>query len=314
MLVSVSFKPPRAARWSDGVMSKPDIEAAAQFVAANARILDHRRFERLFPDGPAADGTATAVRDAVAAYRNPDGGFGHGLEPDLRDPASQPGAIEMALSTLDECDAWDDGLVTGACDWLQAHAPAEGGAVAVLSTVTSWPHAPWWVTEPGGPASLIQTGQIAGTLHARGVTHPWLERATGLMWSQIESLDTLTPYGARGVTRFLDHIPDRQRAHQALERIAPLLVAVVTLDPDAPGETHSPLDLAPLPDSIARSLFSDEVIGAHLDHLAGGQRDDGGWTFNWPAWSPAAELDWRGFMTVSALATLRANGRPPAGP
>jgi hypothetical protein len=307
MLVSVSFKPPLAAGWSDGVMSKPDIEAAAQFVAANARILDRRRFERLF-----VDSTAAAVHDAVAAYRNPDGGFGHGLEPDLRDPASQPGAIDMALSILDECDAWDDDLVAGACDWLQAHAPGEGGVEAVRPTVLSWPHAPWWVPEPG--ASLIQTGYIAGTLHARGVTHPWLERATGLMWSQIESLDTLTPYGARGVTRFLDHVPDRQRAHQALERIAPLLVAVVTLDPDAPGETHSPLDLAPLPGSSARSLFSDEVIAAHLDHLAAGQRDDGGWTFNWPAWSPAAELDWRGFITVAALATLRANGRPPASP
>jgi hypothetical protein len=35
----------------------------------------------------------------------------------------------------------------------------------------------------------------------------------------------------------------------------------------------------------------------------------GGWTFNWPAWSPAAELDWRGFLTVDALRALRANGR-----
>jgi hypothetical protein len=309
MLVSASFKTPRAARWSDELMSKPDIEAATQFLAANARILDRRRFECLF-----CGGSAAAVRDAVTAYRNPDGGFGHGLEPDLRDPASQAAAIEIALGILDECGAWDDDLVARACDWLQANAPAEGGAAAVLPTVAGWPHAPWWVPEPGGPASLIQTGQVAGTLQARGVTHPWLERATDVMWSGIESLQTLTPYDARGVTRFLDHVPDRQRAIHELERIAPLLAAVVTLDPDAPGETHSPLDLAPLPGSIARSLFSDEVIAAHLDHLAAGQRDDGGWTFNWPAWSPAAELDWRGFITVTALATLRANARLAARP
>lgn len=306
MRVSVSFNTAGHVRWSDGSMSKPDIEAAAQFVAANARVLDRRRFERLFRGGAAA-----GVRDAVAAYRNPDGGFGHGLEPDCRDPASQPAGVELALSTLDETDAWDDALVTAACDWLQAIAPAEGGAIAVLPSVTDWPHAPWWAPEPGGPASLIQTGQIAGTLHARAVTHPWLERATSLMWSRIEALDTLNPYEARGVTRFLDHVPDRQRAHQMLERIASLLAAVVTLDPDAPGETHSPLDLAPLPGSIARGLFSDDVIDAHLDHLAAGQQDDGGWTFNWPAWSPAAELDWRGSITVTALDILRANGRLP---
>jgi hypothetical protein len=81
------------------------------------------------------------------------------------------------------------------------------------------------------------------------------------------------------------------------------------LDPDAAGEVHTPLDFAPLPDSVARPLFDDAVIEAHLDHLAAAQRDDGGWTFNWPSWSPAAEADWRGFLTVDALRILRANGR-----
>jgi hypothetical protein len=53
----------------------------------------------------------------------------------------------------------------------------------------------------------------------------------------------------------------------------------------------------------------DATVNAHLDHLAQGQLDDGGWTFNWPAWSPAAERDWRGFLTVDALRVLRANNR-----
>ncbi|MGH3197852.1 MAG: hypothetical protein ACRDNT_18490 [Streptosporangiaceae bacterium] len=38
---------------------------------------------------------------------------------------------------------------------------------------------------------------------------------------------------------------------------------------------------------------------------------DGGWTFNWPSWSPAAERDWRGFLTVDAMRVLQANGRMP---
>jgi hypothetical protein len=42
---------------------------------------------------------------------------------------------------------------------------------------------------------------------------------------------------------------------------------------------------------------------------AAGQRDDGGWMFNWPSWPPAAERDWRGYLTVDALRILRANGR-----
>ena len=39
---------------------------------------------------------------------------------------------------------------------------------------------------------------------------------------------------------------------------------------------------------MARRLFSDEVIEAHLDHLLAAQRPDGGWTVNFPAWTEAA--------------------------
>jgi hypothetical protein len=84
---------------------------------------------------------------------------------------------------------------------------------------------------------------------------------------------------------------------------------LVALDPEAAGEVHTPLDFAPLPDSVARPLFDDATISAHLDKLAAAQREDGGWMFNWPSWSPAAEADWRGFLTVDALRVLRANGR-----
>ena len=148
-------------------MTSPDIDAAAQFLAGSGRVLDQRRFQRLFGHGQPG-----YVRDAIAAYRNPDGGFGHALEPDGRCPGSQPLAIEFALETLDEADAWDDDLVRGALEWLEANAPREGGAVFVAENILGWPHAPWLVPEEGGPASLITTGLLAGTLHRRGVRAP----------------------------------------------------------------------------------------------------------------------------------------------
>jgi len=308
-------------------MNAPDFNAAAAFVAANARVLDRRRFQRLFEDGPVLG--SAPVRDAVAAYRNDDGGFGHALEPDCRAPGSQPAATEMALRVMDEADAWDEDLVRGACDWLMAVAPAEGGAAFVEAnprSLADWPHAPWWVPEEGHPASLIATGMIAGTLHARGVSHPWLDGATEVMWNRIGALcwpgGTHPPgppwaepsgYEMFGVLRFLQHVPDRDRALEAFGRVGPLIIErnLVSLDPEAPGEVHGVLDFAPEPDSLARSLFDDVTVKAHLDHLAHAQRDDGGWTFNWLAWSPAAELDWRGFLTVEALRVLRANGCQP---
>jgi hypothetical protein len=287
-------------------MAKPDIDAAARYLAANARVLERRRFERLF-----SGGGPVPVRDAVAAYRNPDGGFGHALEPDGRGPGSQPLAIEFALRVLHEADAWDTGLAEGACEWLAAHAPPGGGAVFVSPSIDGWPHAPWLVPEAGEPASLITTGLIAGTLHARGVEHPWLDGATALLWSRIGSLTSTGPYDLRAVLRFLDSVPDRGRAREAVARLGEVIFGqeMVAMEPGAPGEVHTPLDFAPRPGSPARDLFGEDVIAAHLDHLAGAQREDGGWMFNWLAWSPAAEREWRGGVTVDALHLLRANGR-----
>jgi hypothetical protein len=284
----------------------PDFDAAAEFIAARARVLDRRVFQRLFQGGPAAP-----VRDAIAAYRNDDGGFGHALEPDLRPAASQPAAVEMALRLMDLTGTWDTAIVKDACDWLATVAPADGGVASILPSVPEGPHAPWWVPATGNLASPIQTGQIAGILYARGFSHPWLDRATGAMWRMIDRLTEPDGYEMFGVLAFLQHVPDRTRAAEAVRRAGPLLLqrGLVALDPDAAGEVHTPLDFAPLPDSVARPLFDDAVIEAHLDHLAAAQRNDGDWTFNWPSWSSAAEADWRGFLTVDALRILRANGR-----
>ncbi|QUH02756.1 hypothetical protein HUO13_19835 [Saccharopolyspora erythraea] len=288
-------------------MREPDIEAAEKFIGAQARVLDRRRFERLFRDGPAG-----AVRDAVAAYRNSDCGFGHALEPDGRCPHTQPAAIAMALRTLDEADAWDAELVAGACGWLERNAPGEGGATFVDPGIEGWPHAPWWMPEPGLPASPVSTGQIAGVLHSRATTHPWLDRATDLMWSRVENAGPqVNAYEMFGMLAFLQHVPDVERAHKAFRSVGALLLegGLVDLDPDAAGEVHGPLDYAPRPDSLARELFDDAVVAAHLDRLAAAQQDDGGWNFDFLSWSPVAQAEWRGSVTVDSLRLLRVNGR-----
>src|SRR5262249_58734599 len=125
-------------------MTKPDMDAAAQYLATNARVVERRRFERLF-----AGGGPGPVRDAVAAYRNADGGFGHALEPDTRCPASQPLAIAFALSVLHETDAWDAALAEDACEWLAAHAPPRRRAGLVTPAADRRPRPPPTVP-PGG--------------------------------------------------------------------------------------------------------------------------------------------------------------------
>ena len=46
---------------------------------------------------------------------------------------------------------------------------------------------------------------------------------------------------------------------------------------------------------------------ADLARLAAGQRPDGGWTVDFPSYSPIVALEWRGYTIVAAVRTLRAN-------
>jgi hypothetical protein len=287
-------------------MIEPDIAAARQFVAANARILERRRFEFLF-----VDGAADPIRDAVAAYRTPDGGFGHGLEPDCPCPDSHPMAIDFALRTLHEADVWDQGLVDGALRWLVEHAPPDGGAVFPGPYAAGWPHAIWYTPSDDRRPSLLSTASIAGTLHARAVEHPWLDRATDIVWSLLEGSVSADPEDVQPAVCFLDHVPDRGRATAAVTRLGRHLLdnGMVELTPGAPGRVHTPLDYAPLPSSVCRMLFDESLIEAHLDHLARAQQDDGGWAINFATVSEVSERAWRGHFTIDALRVLRANGR-----
>jgi hypothetical protein len=110
---------------------------------------------------------------------------------------------------------------------------------------------------------------------------------------------------------FLEHVPDRERAaRHAAGLVAHLSdVAMLNLDPDASGYGLTPLDLAPDAASRWRSLFSPELIDAHLDRLLSRQQDDGGWPISWEPPSQAAVCEWRGMVTLKALRTLTSYGR-----
>jgi hypothetical protein len=282
------------------------LQRAETFVLLNARLLDRLRFAYHFRGG-----SADAVIRSLRPYQNPDGGFGNALEPDLREPGSQPFAVQHVLEALDETDRFDDPMVADVCDYLTKISRPEGGVPFALPGPADL-QAPYLPITENPPASLNPTGTLAGLLYAHQVDHPWVDRAAGFCWTRIDALETTDPYEARAILAFLDHVPDRSRAEAAFERLRPVLAGPVDLDPDAPGEAHSPLDLAPKPDGLARRLFTDDIIDTHLDALIDSQHDDGGWDVNWQIWTPATGFDWRGWMTVHSLLRLRSYGRFPA--
>jgi len=291
------------------------IDAAEQFLWRNARLLERVRFEHLFRGGP-----PDAVVEALLTYRRPDGGFGNALEPDFRGPISQPTTADSALRVLDEIGHLPAEAVEPLCDWLLTVSTDEGGVPMVLSSAAAYPRAPWWDPPEEQRASILPTSGLAGHLHRYGVDHPWLHPATEFTWRSLADVPRRVAagewlvqlaYDVRCAMVFLDSVPDRARAEAVAAELGPVLLAsgVVALDPAAEGEVAKPLDFAASPGSVARSWFDDATIEAHLDAVAAGQAEDGGWTVTWEAWVPVAGLEWRGWQTVERLKTLRAYGR-----
>ncbi|HEX2145031.1 MAG TPA: hypothetical protein VHG10_11035 [Glycomyces sp.] len=286
-------------------LSPDAFTAAERYLILNARLIDRLRFAHDFHGGP-----ALPVLHAVRAYQNADGGFGNAIEPDLRGAGSQPQGAEVALWALEEIDAFAEDMVWRLCDWLSVHTTEDGGVPWVLTSVLDDERAPWW--QPQGekpPAALNPTAPIAGLLHAHGVEHPWLAPATEFCWRAIAAMSEVGAYDAMCVLAFLERAPDRERAQAEFLRLSPSLRATAALDPDEPGHTHSPLDLAPRPASLARTLFSDDEIDLHLDAMIGSQSTDGGWAPNFAIWTPLVTHEWAGFLTRANLATLKAYGR-----
>jgi hypothetical protein len=284
--------------------------AARDYIRREGRLLERRLFATCFEGAP-ADG----VVDALRGYRNDDAGFGHGLEPDKRCPASLPIDVEVALQALVAAGTTSEALVLGACDYLAAVAASAGrdGAVPpAFSVIEGYPRAAhWteWTYEPG----LNPTAGLVGLLTQLKVDHPWVTQATAWCWDQLSGPDLPDEvHTLSEVLVFLEHANDSDRAQQTAERVRDHLLAGVGMfqaDPDAEGYGLSPLHFAPLASSRWRSLFGEDAIQAHLDRKERDQQPDGGWPITWEPPSEASVLDWRGIVTLAALRTLHSYGR-----
>ncbi|KUL51217.1 hypothetical protein ADL22_06625 [Streptomyces sp. NRRL F-4489] len=291
---------------------------AERFVWLTARVLEQRLFAYHF-----LGGGADPVETALTAYRNDDDGYGHALEPDLRGPVSQPLHTALALRVLDRIGRCDGRRVERICRYLTRVSTRDGALPAVHPSLRGYPAAPWIPVADDPPSSLLSTGPVVGLLHRNQVWHAWLFRATDYCWAAVESMETTHPYEAEAAVAFLDGAPDRPRAAAAAQRLGRLVreQGLVVLDPAraaetpvapgyAPGEHHFAYDYAASPRSLARGWFTDAELERSLDHLAGLQREDGGWPVNWRLWAPGTELESRPRVTLEALLTLRAYGRP----
>ncbi|MFD3521511.1 hypothetical protein [Streptomyces sp. NPDC058653] len=298
----------------------PNLTSASAFMTTHARLLDRRRFELLRDSG-----TPAAVVTALDAYRNGDGGYGWGLEPDLRSALSQPVGALLAFEVFEECAPAVFSRTTQLCDWLGSITRPDGGLPFALpmTGAEAVGSAPFWAEADPDVSSLHMTSELAAAAHRVGRhdpavrDHPWLARATAFCRERILELDR-PPHVIefRFVLDFLDTVHgSHEWAPVELARLAGFLPKDGSPLPVAgggEGEALRLLDFSPRPGRPLRALLDPSAVEGELDRLAADQREDGGWSIDWAAHSAAAALEWRGYATVRALTILRAHGIPLA--
>ena len=280
-----------------------DRTAAETFIWSAARLVDRHRYAMLF-----LGGSADPMLAALSGYRNPDGGFGHALEPDLRCPRQPTRGDAVTRSRCCTRPArLDSELARGARAWIASIAAADGGIPFALPGFEPYPHAPWWSSAPGS----FLTFALAAVLHAGGMSgDEWLDRATGWCWREVDAPREPAGYWLKFACAFLDAVPDEERARAAIASLAPRIDPAASRRRAVPRARRSaPSIFRPGRAAAAGRSSSTTPHEADLDAVEAGQQEDGGWMFDWLAWSPEQTTAWRGIVTIRALTWLRDNGR-----
>lgn len=295
------------------VMSKEQFERAAQFMRETARPLEKAWYAYEFEGGSAED-----VARELGVYQNADGGFGNGLEPDIRCAASSAIATTVALQHLTHMKATSSSpLVSGAIRYLVEtyNTTQRAGWDIVPPEVETAPRAPWWNYNAehdgwGNPAV-----EIVGYFYEYSDIIP------------AELLDQLTQHAITYINetssrkdfhellcclRFAELVPESV-LRQIKLTLDEMVNNCVTTDPGQwNGYCLTPIQVAESPNSIYYGQLS-ESAGLYLGHLLSKQQEDGAWSPPW-GWGqfedvwPQAEREWKGVLTLEALRRLKAYG------
>ncbi|HLI65544.1 MAG TPA: hypothetical protein VKU90_04190 [Caulobacteraceae bacterium] len=296
-------------------LSRAAFAKASAFIESEGRALDAALFRHAEGQGP-----ADAAVEALAAYQNADGGFGHGLEPDLPTPASTAIATSIGLRLLREIGV-DGGhpMVAAAFRWLDGAIDREAGVWPIVTPeVDLTPHAPWWSWSEDMRANWNGC-RFNPTAELLAALYHWRDAAPSALLTAAEAgmrrslADTALIEGAydlKCAVRLVETagLPEDMRAE-----LSALIVRSALAH--AAGDEHgSALEFAQTPESLLAGPLAARIDPA-IEALIAEQEADGGWPLFWDwgfvdaaAWAKA-KADWRGFRTRDNLATLVAWGR-----
>lgn len=166
------------------LLSKHQIDKSKEFIYQNGRLLERGLFEHFFGDAP-----RQAPVNALLAYRNTDGGFGNGIEPDLLCPDSTAIGAETALYVLEILDYDDPEILRKLAGWIVNNQIDDGSIRHPPQNLADYPFQPWWAN-PDSSRVLV----LAGLLKKWGVELPIFYERVRDFYLQSELPDEISFY------------------------------------------------------------------------------------------------------------------------
>ena len=271
------------------------LQKARDFVFANGILMERALFSYLLDDGSLAH-----LHACLLAYKNPDGGWGHGLEHDLKTPESNPLALEYLLGILCRYDIPVGNLLDGTPEWVEA-AQQDDGTLRNPPGLRDYPIAPWW-NEWGGQT---KPDSIVGHLTQLGLVTPKLTETTRRWVQANHSFETITAnewlfmgYHAFDYFMNVGDFPDVEHYRAAV------IQNLVDRAAQMPAKQYYDLFyFAPIPDTQLAQALPDGFIDRCLDYFEATQREDGGWD------DQHGLAHWQPSVTIRILMALKRYGR-----
>jgi hypothetical protein len=268
------------------------------------------------------------VLEAVSAYQNEDGGFGHALEADAWNPNSTPIQTATAVESLLEV-SFDDAehpVVQGILKYLDSGAEMDDRTWRnVVASNNDYPHAPWWHTSSESTARSIfnPTAILAGFILkfasrdsalyelgvsiARELTGIFLQNP-GLEMHPLKCVVTLLECIAGADLR-------EQFPYDSLQEAAKAQ-SILLISRDAGewgGYSCRPSVFMKSPQSPGYAELAG-LVHQELDYLLEIRNSEGVWNLTW-SWAgyereyAISENWWKAHIAIENLLVLRAFGR-----
>lgn len=272
-----------------------DMGSARSFVFSNGTLFERALFSYLFDDG-----SVDRLESIILCYKNPDNGFGHGMEHDLKAPQSNPLALEYLLGVMKHARIASRAILQGTSDWVESQMDGDGNLRNPEAT-RSYPLAPWW-QEDGGQTL---PDAIVGNLIHFGAAKPSLIEKTRRWAMARHSPESIRAnewlfmaYHAVDYFFAIDDFPNLDAF-----RVATIDNVIACAEKAPESQYDSFFSFAPDPDSLIAKALPAGLISKYLDVLESAQQADGGWVdqHNLPQWYP--------MTTINVLLALGRYGR-----